>query len=146
MKKFIFLLFATLFTFSLVALAQTAPAAPVPPSGDELSAFLSSLLSLKGAGAMVIVGTVVQGLLLFFRSSLAKFAGIYQLFIVSGLTLVGMVIMDLATGKGFVAILSDTSLLAAVQVFIHQIYNQTQKLPADQAATAAAAAPVSPSV
>lgn len=123
-----------MFMFAVVALAQDAGV--TPPSSDELNAFFKSLLTLKGAGGMFIVGTIIQGLLLFFRSSLAKFAGIYQLLIISGLNVVGMIIVNLATGKGLAGILMDAPLLVALQVFFHQVYTQVKKLPADQAAAA----------
>ena len=96
----------------------------IPPSADEIQALLVSLGGLKGAGALAIVAVVVQSLMLFFKSSIASFAGKFQLLIVMLLTLVGGVIALKAQGLEWGAVLIHSSTLTAVQVFLHQIFKQ----------------------
>ncbi len=81
----LFMLVITLFTIHIMgASADTAVPAPpiVPPNLDEVQLWLSAVGGLKGAQSLAIVLFVVQGLLLFFRSSMSKFAGIWRYLIV----------------------------------------------------------------
>lgn len=96
----------------------------LPPSADEIQALLVSLGGLKGAGALAIVAVVVQGLMLFFKSSIAAFAGKFQLLIVMLLTLVGGVIALKSQGMDWGAVIVHSSTLTALQVFLHQIFKQ----------------------
>lgn len=102
----------------------------VPPSGDELTALLKALGGLKGASSLAIVAIAVQGLLLVFRSSFAKFSGAYQILIVNLLTLVGSFVALKAQGMDVVAIITNSQILTAAQVFVHQLIKQFTKLPA----------------
>lgn len=117
--------FILLLIFSFVALAQGEVI--VAPSGEELIKLVQSLGGLKGAGALGIAVVVVQALLLFFRSSFAKFAGIWQLLIVNGLTLVVGVIALKATGVEWSAALLHSQTIAALQVLGHQVLKQIAK-------------------
>jgi hypothetical protein len=129
-------------TTSPASPAATAPAAAAPapadqvapPSTEDISAFLSAIGGAKGAGTMAIIALIVQGLLLMFRSTIGKFAGIYQLLIVNGLTLLAGVIGLKMTGMDWGSALLHSQTLATFQVFAHQVWKQFGKLPADTAA------------
>lgn len=95
-----------------------------PPSLDEIGQLLGSLGGLKGASALVIVGVVVQALMLVLRIPALKIADKYKLVAVALLSLVGGVVMLLKDGVPLGAALVHSSVLAAVQVFLHQIYKQ----------------------
>jgi enamine deaminase RidA (YjgF/YER057c/UK114 family) len=111
--------------FAFAALAQGEVIAA--PTGDELVKFLQSLGGLKGAGSVAIIVIVVQGLLLFFRSSFAKFSGAFQLLIVNGLTLIAGVIAMKAQGMELSVALLHSQTIAAFQVFAHQVLKQVSK-------------------
>jgi hypothetical protein len=114
------------FVFCFAAWAQGEVI--VPPTGDELLKLVQSLGGIKGAGVLAIVAVVVQALLLFFRSSFAKFAGATQLLIVNGLTLVLGVVSLKATGSiEWSAALLHSQTLAALQVLGHQVLKQITK-------------------
>ena len=121
--KMLSVLVCLLFAFAALAQGEVI----VPPSGDELIKFLQSLGGLKGAGTAAIVVIVVQGLLLFFRSSFAKFAGISQILIVNGLTLIAGVIALKAQGMELSVALLHSQTIAAFQVFAHQVFKQVSK-------------------
>jgi len=112
-----------------VAWAQPAPASlPADLSTTEaLDLLIKSLGGLKGAGALAIVATCVQGVMLFFRTPLAAFAGKYRLLIVSILSLVGGVLALKLTGLDWVASLVHSSTLTSVMVFGNQVVKQFQK-------------------
>jgi type IV secretory pathway VirB2 component (pilin) len=114
-----------LFVISFAALAQGEVI--VPPTGDELVKLLQSIGGAVGAGTLAIVAVVVQGVLLFFRSSFAKFAGIWQLVIVNGLTLAVGVVALKAQGVEWSAALLHSQTLAALQVLVHQVWKQLSK-------------------
>lgn len=126
---FVFLFMALLvplFVFAQEA-AQAVAAVPVEPQIDELMKFFASIGGLKGASAMAIAVVVVQGLLLFFRSALARFAGIYQLLIVNGLTLIAGILGLKMSGVDWASAILHSQTLAALQVFANQIWKQYQK-------------------
>jgi enamine deaminase RidA (YjgF/YER057c/UK114 family) len=117
--------FIVLMLLSFAALAQGEVI--VPPTGEELLKFLQSIGGLKGAGSLAIAVVAVQGLILFFRSSFAKFSGASQLLIVNGLSLVAGVIALKASGVELSAALLHSQTIAAVQVFLHQVVKQVSK-------------------
>lgn len=129
-KLSLFSLVAFLLTMLSVAFAQDVI---VPPSGAEMQAILTALGGLKGASSLAIVAVVVQGLLLVFRSSFAKFSGAFQLLIVNALTLVGAFVAMKSQGMPVVAIITNAQVLTAAQVFVHQLIKQFTKVPAVQA-------------
>lgn len=118
--------FIVLMLLSFAALAQGEVI--VAPTGEELLKFLQSIGGLKGAGALAIAVVAVQGLILFFRSSFAKFSGAYQLLIVNALSLVaGVVALKVSGGVEWSAALLHSQTLAALQVFVHQVLKQVSK-------------------
>jgi hypothetical protein len=123
----------TLFSVITIALVLISTAfaqdVVVTPSGDELKALLAALGGLKGAGSLAIVAFAVQALLFFFKSSFAKFSGAWQLIIVNFLTVVGSFIALKSQGMDVLAILTNSQLLAASQVFLHQIFSKFTKDP-----------------
>lgn len=128
MKMKNWLVLGSLFIAS-VAFAQTAI---TPPTTAELAAFLATIGGLKGASAMVITAFAVQGILLFFRSSFGNLAGIYQLLIVNGMTLVAGVLALMMSGQTFLQALLNSQTLAMIQVFAHQLRTQFGKKNEDQ--------------
>jgi hypothetical protein len=122
----VWLSFIVLMLLSFAALAQGEVI--VAPTGEELLKFLQSIGGLKGAGALAIAVVAVQGLILFFRSSFAKFSGAYQLLIVNALSLVaGVVALKVSGGVEWSAALLHSQTLAALQVFVHQVLKQVSK-------------------
>lgn len=122
-----------LFAFFLTSFAFAQEV--VPPSSEELMAFINALGGIKNLGALGIVALVIQGLMLLLRTPLMAFAGVWRLIIVSGLSMVGGVIAQLAQGVGWLPALLNSATLAAVQVFVHQIVAQVKKAPADKASS-----------
>ena len=108
--------------FTSVALATEAD---VTVGTDQ---FLMSLWQFvggaKGMSGMALVAAVVQVVMLFFKTSLANFAGKYRLLIVLGLTLVGSIVGLMTQGVSLAAALVNGATLSAAQVFAHQLYKQ----------------------
>lgn len=109
--------------------AAEAPAAPAEviegPSQDEIGNFLKSIGGWAGMGALGIAMIIVQGLMLLFKSSLASFAGKWRLLIVSFLSLAsGVIALKLMGVADWGAVLMHSSTLAAIQVFINQLWKQ----------------------
>lgn len=96
----------------------------LPPSTEEIQALLVALGGLKGASALAIVAVVVQGLMLFFKTKLASFAGKFQLLVVMFLSLLGGVFALKMSGVDWGAAIIHSQTLAALQVFLHQIFKQ----------------------
>jgi len=105
----------------------------VPPTSEEISAFLTMLGGLKGAGTLAIIMVIVQGLAILFRSSLGTIAGIYRLLVVNGLTLLLGIIALKMQGMEWAAVLLNSQTVVAIQVFLHQVFTQYKKLPLDTA-------------
>ena len=114
------LLIAVVFA-AVFAFAQEVVA---PPTQEEIASFLASLGGIKGAGTMAIVATVVQFIMLLAKSGLGKMAGVYQILLVSFLTLVGGVVGLKMNGLDWGSAILHSSSLAAGQVFLHQLYKQ----------------------
>lgn len=94
------------------------------PVGDLLPAVLQFIGGLKGASALAITAGVIQLALLVFKTSLTNFAGKYKLLIVLGLSVAGALVGAMAGGMSVGAALVSGSVIAAAQVFIHQIVKQ----------------------
>lgn len=123
MKRFFWL---EIFAFAIATVwwrVAFAADAPIPDS-DFWTALLTFLGGVKGMTVMGIAVAVTQILMLFFSTSLSDFAGAYKLVIVTGLTVVATLLGNLVTGNSLVQALLNGATLAAIQVFIHQIYVQ----------------------
>lgn len=92
--------------------------------GDALQTLIKSLGGLKGASALAIAVFVAQGVLLFFRTQLASFAGKWRLVIVTALTLVVGVLGLSMVGIPWTSALVHANTVTAFQVFIHQLIAQ----------------------
>lgn len=115
MRRFAFLLlvFPAFFLF-----ADVTEPLPSEVFWSELVALLGGLGGLSG---LAIVAAVVQLAMTFFRTSLADFSGEWKLAIVTGLSLVGAVLSNLVNGIPILEALFSGTVLAALQVFVHQI-------------------------
>ena len=107
--------------FSLRAFAQDVV---IEPSADELTKYLAVLGSIGSLKGMALAAAIIQGLMLFFRSSMAAFAGKYKLVIVAGLSFVAAFVGGLAAGKPVGAVILDGAVLTALQVFANQAIKQ----------------------
>jgi low affinity Fe/Cu permease len=83
---------------------------------------MNNLLDFSSVSAIVI--TVTQILMQVLSGPLAEVAGKWRLLIVTGLSLVLAIATGLTAGMTFVAALLSGAGLAALQVFVHQIYTQ----------------------
>jgi hypothetical protein len=115
----------------IVSVAKADASAPLPsvivaptglPTDQEISGTISQLGNLKGT--LAIVAFIVQVLMLLLRTPLANFAGKYKLLIVSFLTLAGTAVAYKIQGLGWIAILTDGTILTIGQVFAHQVISQ----------------------
>ena len=141
-KQFRAYFILTILTGLFMSALAWAADAIVAPTTDELTAFITAIGGIKGAGVLAIVVLAVQGLALIFRTQLGKFAGIYQLLIVNGLTMVlGVVGLKMTTGMSWLAVLLNSQSLAMAQVYFHQVINQTKKKAEDAQALPAPATP-----
>lgn len=113
---------------SFVLLPFAAFADVLPPTPEEFQQFLAALFGMLGGGAGVsalgVVALIVQGLMLWTRSSFGAMAGKYRLLLMSGLSVVGGVIAQMVLGQPFLAALFSASVLPLLQLFAHQLYKQ----------------------
>ena len=119
MKKFL-----SIFAFCLFPVVAFATDVIVPPSVDELAALVASLGGIKGASFVAVAVVVVQGLMLLLRSKLGEVAGKYRLLAVYLLTVAGSVFALRVAGVDLGAALLHSQTLAALQVFVNQIFRQ----------------------
>lgn len=116
----------------IVLLAQVA--GDTVSSSDFFSSAIAFVGGIKGASIMAISVAAVQLLTKFFSSGLSDFAGKYKLVIVYFLSVAASVLAVLASGGSILSAVISGSVLAALQVFVHQIYVQfIQKDPAPSA-------------
>jgi uncharacterized membrane protein len=109
--------------FGAFAFAQDA--AIVPPTNEEISAWLALIGGMKGAGTMAIIVAVVQGATLLVRSSLTDSLGKYKLLLVAALTFIGVTVTEYVAHNGDMGqILLKGTFLAALQVLLNQAYKQ----------------------
>lgn len=103
----------------------------VPVTGDEVIAWFTSAIQLKGASSLIIGTFVVQGLMLTLRSSLGEKAGIWRLVALSGLSLLYSAATIYDPSQSFVAnlgvIASNAQALAAFNVFYHSVLTRLGK-------------------
>lgn len=107
--------------FGAMAMAQEV----IPPvSETDIKAFLAALGGAKTLGTLGIVGLVVQGIMLFLKSSLGTITGKWQLILVLIFTFIGGAIGLKAGGMEWGSVLIHSSTIGAIQVLLHQIYKQ----------------------
>jgi len=97
------------------------------PTEQWIMDLFSGLGGLKGASTLAIVALIVQLIMKFFKTPLANFAGKYRLIVVSGLTVIGGMVGLVAQGSTWLSALVSASVIAAIQVFFHQIVTQYKK-------------------
>jgi hypothetical protein len=118
-------IFVGLISFVVVFLGLKAFGQEVlPPSTDELTSYLAILAGIGGMKGAALAVAVVQGLMLFFRTSLANFAGKWKLVIVSGLSFIMAFLGVMVTGASWQTALFNGAVLSAFQVFANQAYKQ----------------------
>lgn len=129
-----FLLFAVIAMFvPAFAIAQASAPASLPAdvtTADFLQSLLQALGSLKGATTLGFVVVGVQVLLKFFESPLANWAGKWRLTVVFFLTVPATALALKLQGLSWLVALLSGPVLAAVQVFAHQVYAQFTEKPA----------------
>lgn len=118
------LAFLPLVAFFSAAIAWGQVDPTLPPTGAEWQDFFTALGGVQGMSTMALVALVVQGLMLMFRGPLSNLAGAGKLVVVTGLTLVGGVVSLHAQGLDWVSCLMQSTTLAAMQVFLHQVWTQ----------------------
>ncbi len=92
--------------------------------GALLLEIITFINSASGMSVLAIAAGAAQLILKIANSSIGDLAGKYKLLIVSGVTVVGSVLAGLASGGSFLAVLLSGASMAALQVFVYQIYVQ----------------------
>jgi hypothetical protein len=111
------------FVLTLIVLKAFAQEV-VPPSTEELTQYLAILAGIGGLKGAALAVAVVQGLMLFFRTPLANFAGKWKLVVVSGLSFIMAFLAIMVTGASWQSALFNGAVLSAFQVFANQAYKQ----------------------
>lgn len=109
------------------------------PDQQALDHLLQGLGGAAGAGALGIAVLITQVLMFLARSPLADLAGKWKLAIVTGVSLLATVIAGKVAGQTWMAALLSGPVVAAAQVFFHQIFDNFK--PAAPAAPVAAVPP-----
>lgn len=117
------------FAFLIPVFLFAAEEMPEVPVVEFIMAVISAIGGLKGATALAVAAAVVQLMMMFLKTPLAMFAAKYKLVAVYGLSIVSGIIALRIAGVALPAALVDASTLAAVQVFLHQIYKQFIEKP-----------------
>jgi hypothetical protein len=91
---------------------------------DFILALFQSIGQLKGATTLTLVIIITQLLMQFLKTPLANFASKYKLLLVTFFSLVLGIAGLMKEGLSFGAAIIHSSTIAAIQVFIHQIYKQ----------------------
>jgi len=94
---------------------------------EVLAALLTLAGGWKGISTLGGIAAVLQLAMKFFQTPLAKFAGVWRLTIVAGLSVIATVLGLMVQGQEFLPSLLSGGVLAAVQVFGHQIFKQIKK-------------------
>jgi hypothetical protein len=125
--KYLIIFLSVLF-LGVVAIAQSVTSTTLvnmqPPDAQEVAGFIKAIGGWKMLGLMGIAMGAVQAAILVIRSNFVKLEGQYTLLLVLGLSLISGVLVLTSGGMalGEAAIHSQT--LAALQVFINQIWKQ----------------------
>ncbi len=127
MKKGLFL--GTLLMLPIVAFAQELGQVSDLQFLQDLLEFIGGI---KGAGTLAIVAGAVQLIMQLLKTEIIsklipKLTGAKKLLIVSGLTMIGGVMVLMVEGQTIVQSLLHATTLAALQVFANQIFQQFTK-------------------
>ncbi|MCC6811339.1 MAG: hypothetical protein IT381_28170 [Deltaproteobacteria bacterium] len=125
---------AALLVVPLVAFAQAAASMPVDLSLDEaLKQSLPIITSFKGASALAIAVGVTQLVMKLAQSPLGNLAGKWKLIVVTGVSIVATYLGLVAAGTSWLSALIAGPLLAALQVFAHQLITTLKPTPPPEA-------------
>lgn len=117
-------IFGSLFTFHLFG-QSLPPVNTDAPSMSDWWALYQALGKASGLSVLGIVALVVQALVLAARSQFDPLPGPMKLLVITGLTLLGGIVgMKASTDLSWVAILMNSTVLTAIQVFFNQWYKQ----------------------
>lgn len=123
-----------LLAIPLVALAQAAASLPADLTVDEaLKQSLPIIASFKGASALAIAVGVTQLVMKIAQSPLGNLAGKWKLLIVTGISIVATYLGLVSAGTSWLSALIAGPLIAAVQVFAHQLITSLKASPPDGA-------------
>lgn len=89
-----------------------------------LLAIVTFATTVKGMSALAIAAGVVQLLMIGFKTPLASFAGKWRLTIVAVLSVVALIVANLAMGGDIISALGMGPVLAALQIAGNQIWKQ----------------------
>lgn len=127
------LVLAVLFP-TMLAFAQAAASAPTDLSLDvALQQSLPIVMSFKGASALAIAVGVTQLVMKIAQSPLGNLAGKWKLLIVTGVSIVATYLGLVAAGTPWLSALIAGPLIAAVQVFAHQLIGALKPTPPPEA-------------
>lgn len=126
------MILTVLVSLLICAVAYAADAADPLPVADFFGQVWESIKGIKGAGAIGITLIVVQGIMMFFRTELAAWAGKWRLVVVYGLTIVVGVLALKIAGVSWGECLMHVQTLAAFQVFLNQLWKQIMTPKGDQ--------------
>jgi hypothetical protein len=115
-------LFLGFFLIPLFAFAQDLVTSP--PTGEDLNALLQSILSLKGAGSLLIASVAIQAGMLVARFSLQGKNHKHLIPILLLLSLGVAVVEGLIAGRDWTSIIFSSVFLAGLQNFGFSVYNQ----------------------
>src|SRR3954466_424795 len=96
----------------------------VPPSGADFQALFASLGGLAGMKALAIVAVVIQAMMLLVRSQAGELLGKYRFLIVYAGSMILAPIALISSGVSVGAAFVHANTLAAIQVFLNQIFKQ----------------------
>ena len=117
---FILSLFVTALAFAQISADPTQPVS----DADFLTALFASFQSLKGMGGLAIAGVATQLLMYLFRTPLLASAGKWKLTAVYLFSLASGAIALKLGGGTWASVALNTQVLAGMQVFLHQVYDQ----------------------
>lgn len=130
LDNFLPLLVFALLAIPFVVFAQTSGPASLPtdlPLDQAIQQALPIVQSFKGASALGIAVAVTQLVMLVARSPIGNLAGKWKLLIVTGVSIVSTYLGLVFAGTSWLPALLAGPLIAAVQVFAHQLITSLKK-------------------
>jgi hypothetical protein len=125
--KYFILIVLSLVSFSAFAQQFT------DPSASDWMALSTQIHGLLGLGLFGIAFLIVQVLFLLFRTSVGQVLGVYQLLVLSALSVLVTIGAKIVTGQPLISVLTDGPTLIAYQVLINQVMKQWKKMGTDAA-------------